>query len=162
VLFNTWMWSLAGDRHFEWPARLMSSRLGRLLYERLGFAVNVLWRRAVRDTRYTSKVHAQYAAALRDPAARHASWIYARELLGSSPWFDALWQRRDRITSLPTLLVWGTKDPAFATALPRWRAALTDAEIVEWADVGHAPSEARGPESAALVRRFLEAPRRTP
>lgn len=162
VLFNTWMWSLAGDRRVAWPARVMSSRLGRLLYERLGFAVNVLWRQAVRDSRYTSAVHAHYTAALRDPAARHASFIYARELLGSSAWFDTLWQRRDRITSLPALLLWGTKDPAFATALPRWRAVLTDAEVVEWADVGHAPPEVRGPESAALVRRFLEAPRRTP
>jgi haloalkane dehalogenase len=162
VIFNTWMWSLAGNRHYEWPARLMSSRLGRLLYERLGFSVNVLWRQALRDARYTSAVHAQYTAAVRDPAARHATWIYARELLGSSAWFDALWQRRDRIARTPALLVWGSKDPAFATALPRWRALFGDADVVEWADVGHAPPEVRGPESAVLVRRFLEAPRRTP
>jgi haloalkane dehalogenase len=99
---------------------------------------------------------------VRDPAARHATWIYARELLGSSAWFDALWRRRDRIARMPALLVWGSKDPAFATALPRWRALFADADVVEWADVGHAPPEVRGPESAALVRRFLEAPRRTP
>ena len=162
VLFNTWMWSLAGDRRYEWPSRVLSSPVGRLLYERLGFSVNVLWRRAVRDARYTRAVHAQYAAALRDPAARHASWIYARELLGSSAWLQSLWQRRERIARIPALLVWGSKDPAFATALPRWRALFTDAEVVQWADVGHAPQEVRGPESAALVRRFLEAPRRTP
>jgi haloalkane dehalogenase len=160
VLFNTWMWSLAGDRPRAWPARLMSSRLGRVLYERLGFSVSVLWRHAVRDARYTPAIHAQYTAAMRDPAARHATWIYARELLRSSTWFDALWQRRDRLARIPALLVWGAKDPAFATALPRWRSLFTDAEVVDWADVGHAPQEVRGPESAALVRRFLEASRR--
>ena len=162
VLFNTWMWSLAGDRQYAWPARLMSTRLGRLLYERLGFSVNVLWRHAVRDARYTPAVHAHYAAALRDPAARHASWIYARELLASSAWFDGLWQRRERIASIPALLLWGMKDPAFATALPRWRALFADAEVVEWPDVGHAPPEVRGAESATRVRRFLEAAGRNP
>ena len=162
VLFNTWMWSLEGNRQYEWPARLMSSRLGRLLYERLGVAVNMLWRHAVRDPRYTAAIHAQYTAAVRDPAARHATWIYARELLASSAWFDALWQRRERIADVPTLMLWGSKDPAFATALPRWRTVFAHAEVVEWPDVGHAPPEVRGPEAAARIRRFLEAPRRTP
>jgi haloalkane dehalogenase len=162
VIFNTWMWSLAGSRPTVWLGRAVSGRVGRLLYERLGFSVNVLWRQAVRDARYTRMVHGQYAAALRDPAARHATWIYARELLRSSAWFDSLWQRRDRIAAIPALLVWGMKDPAFAAALPRWRTVFRDAQVVEWPDVGHAPPEVRGPESAALVRSFLEAPRRTP
>jgi haloalkane dehalogenase len=162
VIFNTWMWSLEGNRQYEWPARLMSSRLGRLLYERLGFSVNVLWRHAVRDPRYTPAIHAQYTAAVRDPAARHVTWIYARELLASSAWFDALWQRRERIARIPTLLLWGSKDPASATALPRWRTVFADAEVVEWPDVRHAPPEVRGSEAAARIRRFLEAPRRTP
>jgi haloalkane dehalogenase len=161
VLFNTWMWSLAGRGQVAWLARALGSPLGRLLYERLGFSVNVLWRHAVRDARYTPAVHAQYQAALRDPAARHVTWIYARELLGSSAWFDALWQRRGRIARIPALLVWGTKDPAFGAALPRWRTVFSDAEVVAWPDVGHAPQEVRGPESAALVRRFLEGARRT-
>jgi pimeloyl-ACP methyl ester carboxylesterase len=162
VLFNTWMWSLAGDRRYTWASRVFSTAVGRVLYERLGFSVNVLWRQAVRDPRYTAAVHGQYTAPLRDPVARHATWIYARELLGSSDWFDALWQQRDRLASIPALLVWGTKDPAFAAALPRWRAVFADAEVVTWPDVGHAPPEVRGPEVAALVRRFLQMPRRTP
>lgn len=156
VIFNTWMWSLAQNHQVAWLGRALSGRMGRLLYERLGFSVNVLWRQAVRDARYTPAVHAQYTAALRDPAARHATWIYARELLRSSAWFDRVWRRRDRIARIPALLVWGMKDPAFATALPRWRTVFSDAQVVEWPDVGHAPQEVRGPESAALIRSFLE------
>ncbi len=30
------------------------------------------------------------------------------------------------------------------------------AEVVAWPEVGHAPQEERGPESAALVARFLD------
>jgi len=157
VLFNTWMWSLAGDRQYARVSRVLSGRLGRLLYERLGFSVNVVFRHAVADkTRYTRAVHAQYAAPLREPAARHATWIYMRELLGSSDWYDALWQRRERLAPIPALLVWGLKDPVFAKFLPRWRSVFRRAEVAAWEDVGHAPPEERGPESAALVARFLE------
>jgi haloalkane dehalogenase len=106
-------------------------------------------------------VHAQYAAPFRDPAARHATWIYLRELMGSSDWYDRLWRRRERLAAIPALLVWGLKDPAFARLLPRWRTVFGRAEVIAWPDVGHAPPEERGPESAALVGRFLEGLRRT-
>jgi pimeloyl-ACP methyl ester carboxylesterase len=159
VIFNTWMWSLAGDRTVARASRLLSSAVGRVLYERLGFSLNVLFRRAVKDrTRYTRAVHAQYAAPLRDPAARHATWIYARELLGSSDWFAGLWQRRERLETIPALLAWGTKDPAFGRHLPRWRSVFRRAEVLAWDDVGHAPPEERGPESAAAIARFHDQP----
>ena len=157
VLFNTWMWSLAGDRQYERAGRLLGGGVGRFLYERLSFSVNVLFRHAVADkTRSTRAVHAQYAGPFREPAARHATWIYARELMGSSDWYDALWRRRERLATIPALLVWGMKDPAFAKLLPRWQTVLNRAEVVAWPDVGHAPPEERGPESAALVARFLD------
>lgn len=55
-----------------------------------------------------------------------------RELLGSSDWYDALWQRRERPAAIPALLVWGLKDPAFGKLLPRWRTLLPHAEVVTW------------------------------
>lgn len=157
VLFNTSMWSLATDRQTRWIGRAMASRVGRLLYERWAFSVNVLFRRAVGDrSRYPADVHAQYTGPMQDPAARHATWIYARELLGSSAWYDALWERRDRIARIPALLVWGMKDPAFAGCLPRWRSLFERAEVVELPGVGHAPMEERAPEIAPAIARFLE------
>jgi haloalkane dehalogenase len=161
VLFNTWMWSLAGQARYERAGRLLGGAVGRVLYERFGASLNVVFRRAIADrTRYTRAVHAQYAGPMREPAARHATWIYARELMGSSEWYDGLWRRRERLASWPALLIWGAEDPAFATALPRWRTVLPEADVVELTDVGHAPPEERGPESAALVGRFLDGTRR--
>jgi haloalkane dehalogenase len=164
VLFNTWMWSFAGDRRYERIGRVLASPVGRFLYERLGASVNVVFRRAMADrTRYTKAVHAQYAAPQRSPAARHATWIYAREVMGAGDWYDGLWRRRERLAAIPALLIWGLKDKAFGTFLPRWRTVFRDAEAVELAGVGHAPPEERGPECAALVAGFLgiEADRRT-
>jgi hypothetical protein len=36
------------------------------------------------------------------------------------------------------------------------RPVFREAEVVELPDLGHAPSEERGPESATMVARFLE------
>jgi hypothetical protein len=68
--------------------------LGRVLYERARFSVDVLWRHAVSDGGYARAVHRQYVGPFADPHARHATWIYAREVMGSSAWYDSLWQRR--------------------------------------------------------------------
>jgi haloalkane dehalogenase len=160
VLFNTWMWSLTDDRQMRWIGRALGGALGRVLYERWAFAVDVLFKRAVADrSRYTRDVHAHYLGPMRDPVARRATWIYARELLGSSSWYGTLWQRRDRIARIPALLVWGMKDPAFARHLPRWRSVFTDAEVLELPDAGHAPMEERAPEIAPVIARFLESRR---
>lgn len=157
VLFNTWMWSVADDRALAWAGRLLGSRLGRVLYERAGFSVNVMWARAIRDrARYTPAVHRHYARALDTPAARRATWAYARELLGSSDWYEGLWRQRERLRTIPALLVWGLADPAFGRFLPRWRAAFDDVEVLELPDAGHAPAEERAPELLPALRRFLE------
>lgn len=156
VLFNTWMWSLADDPRMRWTGRLLGSPLGRVLYERLGFSARVLWRSAIRDrARYTPAIHRHYTAPLDTPRDRHATWVYAQELLGAGAWYDHLWRRRERLAPMPALLVWGMRDPAFGAVLPRWRQALPGAEVVAMAEVGHAPPEERGPEVASIVARFL-------
>jgi haloalkane dehalogenase len=156
VLFNTWMWSFAGEPRIAWAGRVLGGPLGRVLYERWGFSVNVMFRYSLADRRrYTPAVHRHYASPL-GPGQREATWVYARELLGSSAWYDTLWQRRARLARIPALLVWGLKDRAFATALPRWRTVFEQAEVVTLPDVGHAPPEERGPALAPLVVRFVE------
>jgi haloalkane dehalogenase len=152
VLFNTWMWSFAGDRRIERVGRILGGRLGRFLYERLGFSVRVMLRHAIADRRrYAREIERHYLKALDG----YATWIYAREVLGSSDWYDGLWRRRDRIARIPALLIWGMKDPAFGRYLPRWREVFERAEVVEL-DCGHAPPEERAPESLRRLVPFLE------
>jgi haloalkane dehalogenase len=153
VLFNTWMWSFAGERRIERVGRILGGRLGRFLYERLGFSVRVMLRHAIADRRrYSREIERHYLRALDG----YATWVYAREMLGSSAWYDALWQRRDRIARIPALLIWGMKDPAFGHYLPRWRQVFECAEVVELPDCGHAPPEERAPESLRHLAPFLE------
>jgi len=152
VLFNTWMWSAVGDRHLEWFARVLGGSLGRFLYERLGFSVRVMLRHAIADRRrYTREVERHYLRALDG----HATWVYARELLGSSAWYDGLWRRRDRIARIPALIFWGMRDPAFGRYLGRWRGVFERAAVIELSDCGHAPPEERAPEVLAILVPFL-------
>jgi haloalkane dehalogenase len=153
VLFNTWMWSLEDDRRIRLLGRILGGRLGRVLYERLGFSVRVVLRRAIADrSRYTPEVERHYL----QPLDGHATWVYARELLGSSAWYDALWRRRARMASIPALLAWGMKDPAFAAFLPRWRGVFDLTQVIELPDCGHAPPEERAPELLPFLVQFLE------
>ena len=153
VIFNTLMWSFAGDWHVELFAWILGGRLGRYLYERRGFSVRVMLRHAIADRRrYTRAVERHYL----NPLDGHATWISAREVLGSSAWYEGLWARRDRIARIPAILIWGMKDPAFARYLPRWREVFEQAEVVQLADCGHAPPEERAPESLPFLTRFLE------
>lgn len=159
VLLNTWMWSQAGDPATERASRIMGGPIGRFLYLRLNFSPKVLLRAVFADrSKLTPAVHRHYTGVFPSPGERTAPWILARELIGSSAWYDALWSRRDRIADKPALIVWGMRDPAFgAAALQRWEEALPRARTVRLAGVGHFVTEEAPDEVARHVEEFLAA-----
>lgn len=156
VLFNTWMWSLRGTPS-ERVSKLIGGPIGRFLYERLNFSPRVLVKAAFGHKRkLTKQVHGHYIDAFPTAASRRGPWVLARELVGSSDWYENLWQRRDRIAGKPVLLLWGMKDPAFQpAALGRWKGTLTNARVVEFPDAGHFVQEEAPDASAREMRTFL-------
>lgn len=157
VLFNTWMWSVRGTPADK-VSRVLGGGFGRVLYERFNFSPRVILRAAFADKKkLTPEIHRHYLAPFPTPAQRRAPWVLAGELVGSSEWYDGLWQRVDLIAAKPALLVWGMKDPAIRPdALARWKKALGGAQVVELADAGHFVQE-EAPELAFReVRGFLE------
>jgi haloalkane dehalogenase len=107
-------------------------------------------------SKLTPAIHRHYLAALPTPADRRSTWVFARELIGSSAWYDGLWQRRELLCHKPALLLWGLKDPAFGrAALARWQELLPQARTVEFEDTGHFVQEEQGAESARLIGEFL-------
>jgi haloalkane dehalogenase len=159
VLFNTWMWSLAGTPA-ERMSRLLSGALGRFLYTRLNLSPRVLLKAAFGDKRKLGReAHRHYMSAFPTPADRRAPWVLARELIGSTEWYESLWSRRARLAETPALLLWGLKDPAFGPSyLARWREALPSARVVEYVEAGHFVQEEAPEEAAAQMVRFLEDP----
>lgn len=156
ALFNTWMWSRADDPTTVRASRMLGGTFGRLLYTRLNLSPRVLLPAAFGDKgRLPSDVHRHYLRPFPDAASRVAPWVLARELVGSSAWYDRLWARRDALSETPALILWGQKDPAFGAAdLARWREALPNAEVHAFPDAGHVVQE-EAPEAAAVVAAFL-------
>ena len=153
------MWSVEGDKGIERAARIVGGRLGRVLYRRANFSLRVLTPSAFANRKkLTPKVHLQYLAPFPDAWSRGAVlWPLARALMGSTAHYDALWQRRDRLAQIPSLIVWGMKDPAFRPhQLVRWRQVLPRADVLEL-PVGHWPQEESPQEVLSAMERFLAA-----
>jgi pimeloyl-ACP methyl ester carboxylesterase len=156
VLFNTWMWSLRGTTA-EKLSRFMSGAFGRFLYTRLNISPRALLKVAFGDrSKLTREVHRHYIQAFPSARERHAPWVLARELIGSTDWYQSLWDRRGALAEKQVLLLWGMKDPAFGPdALARWQEALPGARAVHFDDAGHFVQE-ESPERAAGEIRKLE------
>ena len=157
VVINSWMWSFEDDADMARKAKLAGGRLGRFLYRHANFSLRVIMPSAYGDRRkLTPEIHAQYLNVFEDKDSRErVLWGLARALLGSSRYYDSLWQRRERLRSLPVLIVWGVKDSAFPLKyLARWREAVPHAQVVEL-PVGHWPHEEAPAEVADALRTFL-------
>jgi len=159
ILFNTWMWPLDDDLTTRWASRFFGSRFGRFLYRRLNFSPRILLKTMFGDTsKLTPDLHRQYLDPFPDYASRKAPWIYARELIGSSGWYGALWQRHDRLADTPVLLLWGLQDPAFdESALARWQDALSHATTQTFPHCGHFVQEEAPEQALTAIRAFLDA-----
>jgi haloalkane dehalogenase len=158
VIFNTWMWSLKGDAGVERGARIVGGALGRFLYRRANFSLRVITPSAFGDRRkLTPRIHAQYLAPFTDIDARETVlWALARALMQSDAHYRALWNRRTQLAGIPSLIVWGMKDPAFKPhQLGRWREVLPQAQVVEL-PVGHWPHEEAPEDVLSALARFLD------
>jgi haloalkane dehalogenase len=164
VIVNTWMWRLDDDPDMRRAARIAGGRIGRFLYGWANLSLRVIAPSAYADRRkLTPAIHAQYLAPFRDRWSRGAVlWPLAHAILGSSAYYDSLYQGRDHLRDIPALIVWGTRDRAFKPHhLARWRAVLPGARVLEL-PVGHWPHEEDPTTVVAAVRDFLAAPNEKP
>ncbi|MEL6308990.1 MAG: alpha/beta fold hydrolase [Chloroflexota bacterium] len=159
VLFNTWMWSLKSDLQMRLSGGLIGSRLGLWLYKYANLEFNVIVPSVYGDrTRFTPEIRAHYEKLTHDePFMVDVEWMYARELLARSDWFDSLWTKREAIQDIPAMLVWGMRDVAFGPKLlARWRTVFSDVTVHELADTGHFVQDEQGAALVPMVRGFLE------
>jgi pimeloyl-ACP methyl ester carboxylesterase len=159
VIVNSWMWRLDNDPDMRRAGRIAGGRIGRFLYRWANLSLRVIMPSAYADRHtLTREIHTQYLAPFRDRWSRGAVlWPLAHALLGSSAYYDALYRKRDRLRDIPTLIVWGTRDPAFKPHhLARWRSMLPDAGVVEL-PVGHWPHEEDPEGVATALTDFLTA-----
>jgi haloalkane dehalogenase len=159
VILNSWMWDMRGENpSTERMMRLLGGPLGRYLYTRWNLSARVLLPQLWGNrSALTPAIHQHYTAPFATPRERYATWVLARELLASGPWYDSLWQRREALADKPALLVWGMRDPAFGAAqLARWSALLPHARVERLPEVGHFVPEEAPEQFVAALRSFLK------
>jgi haloalkane dehalogenase len=157
VLCNTWMWSLRGEPLIEVASRLGGGSIGRVLFRRYNIELRTVFKAVWgRRSELSAALHGQYTGPFPRPSDREPMWVLARELLASSDWYEELWSRRERISRIPALLLWGLKDPIFRRRhLLRWQGLFTDVNTVTFPEAGHfVPEEARS-ELRPILHRFL-------
>jgi pimeloyl-ACP methyl ester carboxylesterase len=157
VLFNTWLWSVAGERRYRLGERFFAGPVGRLAYLRMNLSPRLLVPLAFSDrTKLDPAVHERYVAPFAHPKDRMGPWRFAVEFTRSGPWLDRLWERRGLLTQKPTLLLWGMRDRFMpAQFLERWQRALPGARVVRFSEAGHFVQEEAPEQVCFEVRRFL-------
>lgn len=157
ILMNTWMWPLKGDPEFEKMARSVKGGYGRFLYERLNHSVRSLMPRGMGDrSKLTKKVHAHYLNALPTPESRRGAIVFIKERIDSNDWYEQLWQRREALQNIPTLLFWGMQDPWLKIdALERWLALFENVQMVRYQQAGHFVAEECGSLMHPIIEGFM-------
>lgn len=158
VVMNTAAWPMDYRRSVRSFSRIAGSPVGRYLARRHNAVVDYLMPLAFGDrSRLTPAIHRHYREPLANPSDREGTWVFARELVRSTPWLADIWERRERVAGESALLCWGMEGPLFGTrALGRWQALFPGARTVTYPDAGHFVQEERGAEMVPEVRQFLD------
>ncbi len=159
IIMNSFMWPLDADKELVKNANFASGELGRLLYRHLNASLRLMMPNAYFDRRkLTPEIHQQYLSVFPDgPSRDRVLWQLACSLLGSGDYYARLWQRREALRGLRSLLVWGMQDPSFTPQhLSRWQRALPDAQTLDIGNAGHWPHEEQPQIVAGAVRCFLD------
>lgn len=143
VLLNTWLWSVKGDPHFERFSNMMGHGLGKFMIKYFNIFGKMVVKKAMGDkSKLTKSIHKHYYKHLANPSQRKGSYVFPGSIIGSSEWLAKLWSQKEKITGIPTTIIWGMKDIAFKEKeLERWVNTMTKSTVVKLEKAGHYPQE---------------------
>lgn len=152
VLGNTWAWPTDAV-HVQIMSHLMGGPLGRLLIRHSNLFVNAMVPAGHRLRKPSGLEMAHYRQALAHPRRRDASGIFPRELTASREFLAGVASTLPAISSMPTLIIWGTGDIAFGDReLSRWKDTFADHRVELIAGAGHFVQSDAPHEFAAAIR----------
>jgi haloalkane dehalogenase len=155
VVFNSWLWSVKGDRHFERFSRVMGGVFGRFLTKRMNFFVRAVLPKAMAAP-VPPDVWRHYRRVLSTAASRVQCALFPQQIIAASDWLEGLWTERHALAKLPALVVWGERDIAFrAKELARWSDVLPCAQVHRVPEAGHCPQETHADEVMHVLRPFM-------
>ncbi|MBC8138785.1 MAG: alpha/beta fold hydrolase [Fibrella sp.] len=156
VLFNTWMWSTKGTTA-EKIGRMAHGSVLKFLYLHLAFSARILLPALfAKKTVLTPAIRKAYLAPFVESGSREGTWNLAKSLSASDPFFSSLYEQRNSIANIPSLVLWGMKDSAFSRQhLKKWEGLLTRTNVIELPEAGHFPMEEEAEQVISEVTQFL-------
>lgn len=154
VICNTWFWPVRGIRHFDVFSGLAGGHIGQFLTENFNIIGKMLSGAAYGPkNKMPEMVRRHYYMPHAERGARKGTWVFPREIIGSTPWLQTLWDQRDRVAQIPADIVWGDSDIAFKEGeLKVWTDLLEHHTLNVLAGIGHYPPE-EDPEAVIAALR---------
>lgn len=157
VLFNTWCWETKNNQEAQKVNKILHSFLGKMLYLNFNFSPKILFKQAFYNKKkLLAKVHQHYIKVFPNRKDRHGLLKIGQSIVGSSDWFEALWQDMGKLANKPFLIIWGTKDefikPDF---LVKWEGRLQNYQTVRF-ECGHFVQEEMSTEAIKVMQCFME------
>lgn len=157
VLCNTFLWPFAGEFVVPTTVSLLNGRVGKFLYLNLNMSPQWLLPAVFANRQnLDATVHQQYVAPFADSNHRQALWAMVHELTPDNPWLAQCWAQREHLTKIPTLLLWGSRDPVFgAIFLQRWQQLFHHVQICTYHDAGHFVQEEASFDYVKQIQSFI-------
>jgi pimeloyl-ACP methyl ester carboxylesterase len=154
TISNSWCWDVSVHKSGK-VLKLMQGALGRWLYLRYGFSVKFMAKNGFARKQDYAAVKEVLLQVHRTKEERLANYILMLEMLRSGPWFDQTLQQLKQLT-IPTQLLWGTKDRFFNVEdyLKRWQQELPQSAVTT-IPCGHFPHIEAPEDFAAGIRAFI-------
>jgi len=157
ILCNTFFWPFAGEFVVPTTISLLNGRVGKFLYLNLNMSPQWLLPAVFANRQnLDSAVHQQYVAPFADSTQRQALWAMVHELTPDNLWLAQCWAQREHLTKIPTLLLWGSRDPIFgAVYLQRWQQLFHHVQICTYHDAGHFVQEEASFDYVKQIQSFI-------
>lgn len=158
VIFNTFMWPVKGDKHYERFSGFMGGKLGRFLNLNFNFFGRFVIPKAWGDkSKLDKKIHRQLIRHTPEPEDRKGVWVFPKAIIGSTDWLNSIWEKRKQIENKPALLIWGMKDIAFRKQeLERFCSFLHNHRYICLEDTGHYVQDEAGDRIVPDILDFLK------
>jgi haloalkane dehalogenase len=143
VVTNSWFWPVKHVPNFVNFSGMAGGPLGKFFTMNFNIMGKVLSKAAYGPKKkMPEEVRKHYYMPHEERSARLGTWVFPREIIGSTPWLETLWAQREKIKHIPTSIVWGDSDIAFKEGeLKVWTDLMQNHTLALLNKIGHYPPE---------------------
>jgi haloalkane dehalogenase len=156
VVCNSWFWSVKGNKNFENFSGMAGGKIGKFLTLNFNLIGKVLSKQAYGPKKKMPEwVRKHYYMPHAERGARVGTWVFPREIIGSSDWLASLWTEREKIKHIPTAILWGDSDIAFKEGeLKVWTELMENHTLTILEKIGHYPPEEAPEEVIKELKKY--------